>query len=391
MPHKSKLLFLVFFLALVSTLPGCLTAGLGPQFTEPVAPGAAKAVIYVYRSKGVMTAGTSPGVMMNDVSLVSSLYEVNYFPISVKPGTYTFAPKQFGIFKTTEVTVNAEASRVYYVRLDVNIGHLKFQQVNKDEAMSYLATCYQINPNVINDSRVLVDKNSASEPPAAQAPAASKTVPAVAVKTSVVPKQSQLYVQTDPADARIRILNIKPRFKQGIKLNGGRYHIEVSAPGYVKALQWITLKTDEDRQLTVDLLPEKVLATPAVTSPKAKTVAPKVKSKVAIIAPANATAEERRYAGMLQSTSSGNIRNAAKNLYHRYSDSSYLASVAEQSLLKNYNKEATDNIHVDAMAWLCKALARTGDPRFVSTLQAVAENASQRKLRSYAQKSLSQL
>ena len=40
---------------------------------------------------------------------------------------------------------------------------------------------------------------------------------------------SKLYIQTDPADASIRVLNIKPKFSQGMALDPGRYHIEIAA------------------------------------------------------------------------------------------------------------------------------------------------------------------
>jgi len=45
-----------------------------------------------------------------------------------------------------------------------------------------------------------------------------------------------------PADARIRILNIKPKFEQGIELEAGPYHIEVSAEDYIVKKQLIDLK-----------------------------------------------------------------------------------------------------------------------------------------------------
>ncbi len=69
-----------------------------------------------------------------------------------------------------------------------------------------------------------------------------------------VPK-SKLYVQTTPAEARIRVLNIRPRFSQGMELDAGRYHIEVSAKGFQTDKQWIDVKPGEDAILTVRLKP----------------------------------------------------------------------------------------------------------------------------------------
>jgi serine/threonine-protein kinase PpkA len=50
-----------------------------------------------------------------------------------------------------------------------------------------------------------------------------------------------LTVTTTPEDALVRILNIGPRYTDGIQLTPGRYHIEVSHPGYITHATWITL------------------------------------------------------------------------------------------------------------------------------------------------------
>jgi len=38
----------------------------------------------------------------------------------------------------------------------------------------------------------------------------------------------RLFVDTVPANSRVRILNIVPRFHQGMELRPGRYHVETS-------------------------------------------------------------------------------------------------------------------------------------------------------------------
>lgn len=45
--------------------------------------------------------------------------------------------------------------------------------------------------------------------------------------------------------AQIRILNIKPKYSEGMWLKTGKYHIEVSADGYKKHKQWIVLYRDK--------------------------------------------------------------------------------------------------------------------------------------------------
>ena len=66
---------------------------------------------------------------------------------------------------------------------------------------------------------------------------------------------SKIYVQTEPADARVRILNIRPKFVQGMTLAPGRYHIEVAADNHQTDRQWIEVQKGEDAVLTVKLKP----------------------------------------------------------------------------------------------------------------------------------------
>ena len=54
-----------------------------------------------------------------------------------------------------------------------------------------------------------------------------------------------LSIKTSPDNARIRILNIGPKYQQGIQLKPGRYHIEVSQSGYKRHTEWIELKNED--------------------------------------------------------------------------------------------------------------------------------------------------
>ncbi len=69
------------------------------------------------------------------------------------------------------------------------------------------------------------------------------------------PKTGRFYVDTDPGDARVKTLNIQPRFYSGIKLDPGRYQLEISASGHEKKTFWIDLEAGEDKQLDVRLEP----------------------------------------------------------------------------------------------------------------------------------------
>ncbi|MEA2090769.1 MAG: caspase family protein [Campylobacterota bacterium] len=55
-----------------------------------------------------------------------------------------------------------------------------------------------------------------------------------------------LTISTTPSDAKVSITNIKPRYRDGIKLKSGKYNIKVSKPGYKIKKGEINLQTDMD-------------------------------------------------------------------------------------------------------------------------------------------------
>ena len=61
-------------------------------------------------------------------------------------------------------------------------------------------------------------------------------------------KTNRLYIHTKPQNAKIRILNIKPPFFQGISLLPCKYHVEVSAIGYNTLKQWVKLTAKEGKK-----------------------------------------------------------------------------------------------------------------------------------------------
>ena len=81
-------------------------------------------------------------------------------------------------------------------------------------------------------------------------------------------KQSgKLFVEAVPTDARIRILNIGPKFFQGMALKPGRYHVEASKRGYQTKKMWVNLGAGEDKKVAVNLeqLQASVQPTPTYT------------------------------------------------------------------------------------------------------------------------------
>lgn len=65
--------------------------------------------------------------------------------------------------------------------------------------------------------------------------------------------EARLYVDTEPSDATIRIMNIRPKYSRGISLPPGPYHLNISAPGFVEWDQWITLSEGEEKTVRVQL------------------------------------------------------------------------------------------------------------------------------------------
>lgn len=74
-------------------------------------------------------------------------------------------------------------------------------------------------------------------------------------KKDVKNTMAHLRVVTNVKKPIIKIMNIKPRFSQGILLNKGSYDIQVSKKGYHTYRKWI--KLDKDRTVNINLKPLK--------------------------------------------------------------------------------------------------------------------------------------
>ncbi len=229
-----------------------------------------------------------------------------------------------------------------------------------------------------------------------------QTVTVPAEPAEELPK-GRLFVSSEPAGAKIRILNIGPVYREGMELAAGSYHIEVSAPGYRTDRQWLKLAAGEDRRVAVSLRPAPVEVTPPTTAlapvsvPKAATAPAPVAAPRTVVAPtpvvpgAPAAKGESRYIKMLRS---GNLRSktdAGKLIVKEGVKDTAVLDVVEQELLKGYQASGDDRGAVDAMAWLCKALGASGNGKYRGTLQTVAQKAPHRKLQKYAEQSLGQL
>jgi hypothetical protein len=92
-----------------------------------------------------------------------------------------------------------------------------------------------------------------------------------------------------------------------------------------------------------------------------------------------------RVNNLLTSGHSELIREGAKIVYRDLPIDQAMQDQVEQVLLATHDKPA-DRVHVDAMAWLCKSLAQSGDPKYAATLQEIAANTPEKKLRKHAAK-----
>lgn len=63
----------------------------------------------------------------------------------------------------------------------------------------------------------------------------------------------RLYVQTAPAGATVRILDITPRFEQGMLLEPGVYTIDVASPGHAPKVQTISVLPGRETRVSVAL------------------------------------------------------------------------------------------------------------------------------------------
>ena len=66
-------------------------------------------------------------------------------------------------------------------------------------------------------------------------------------------ESGKLFVDTIPSNTTIKILNIGPKFYQGIELKPGRYHVEASKRGYETQKMWVQLDVGEDKKVAVNL------------------------------------------------------------------------------------------------------------------------------------------
>ena len=98
------------------------------------------------------------------------------------------------------------------------------------------------------------------------------------------------------------------------------------------------------------------------------------------------TQEEKDLIDDLNSRNSGRVRAVARHIFLKKCKSKVVINQAALVLASKYNRFSWDGLHIDAMAWICKALMVTGDAKYMVLLKEVETNAKAAKLRKYAQR-----
>ncbi len=98
-----------------------------------------------------------------------------------------------------------------------------------------------------------------------------------------------------------------------------------------------------------------------------------------------------RLINMLKSDNYSLKRDAAKMLIRSGESDEVLYGVVNEELLKSHRLKTGDNLHIDAMAWMCKALGSSGMSKYRETLQEIIETTKNTKLKTYAKQNLNLL
>lgn len=101
-------------------------------------------------------------------------------------------------------------------------------------------------------------------------------------------------------------------------------------------------------------------------------------------------ASGQRYINQLVQGGPVSIREAAQSIYHSGYRGTEALDVAAEVLLQKY-RTASDNTTSDALAWVCKALASSGNGRYKPVLAEVVANANNRKLDRHCSKAANSL
>jgi hypothetical protein len=95
---------------------------------------------------------------------------------------------------------------------------------------------------------------------------------------------------------------------------------------------------------------------------------------------------EKRYIDRLAKGGPESIRDVAESMFHANASNTEVLDVAAEVMLQKYSRASLDFGSADAVAWLCKALAASGNNRYKAAVDEVAAKTDNRKLRGHCEK-----
>lgn len=99
---------------------------------------------------------------------------------------------------------------------------------------------------------------------------------------------------------------------------------------------------------------------------------------------ASLSAEENQLVSMLSSDNSELKRDAAKNIVRNSQQAAPVYDSVAAALTGMVDSGVSDSLSVDTMAWLCKALAASGNQKYVAILEQVVAGAQNQKVIKFA-------
>ena len=203
MTRKLVILFAVLF------FPGCMT----------VAP--------------LLVSGVGSGATY---SFFSTAYRTETYPLK---NVYRACMQALRIMEIRAYTVSRNGQEI---SVKAQAGKRKVALVL--ETITPAATRVTIN---VSKSLILSDKATAEEITHQMTLALEKA------RVSRSHRYATLAVSVDPSEASVRIMNIRPRFYQGIELKSGVYDLQVSAKKYKSKKILTTLRPGQDKIIQVSL------------------------------------------------------------------------------------------------------------------------------------------
>jgi hypothetical protein len=100
-------------------------------------------------------------------------------------------------------------------------------------------------------------------------------------------------------------------------------------------------------------------------------------------------ASEQRHVDMLTQGGNSSLKQASQEMFNSGETNPAVLDLVAESLLQQYSTATQGDI--DSLSWAAKALGKSGNSRYHSTLAEVAEKSGDKKLRKYADQALDQV